>query len=116
MVCCVVHLFSDNVNPKGLTRLCHLYTDNLLAKKLICGCILVGRWNQRKSVGCPQGWTKEGDTTEKKRKGGSNWGRVIQQLVDEFGLKWEGLVSKRWLLFREGGEGRGLIRDGEGAN
>ena len=37
--------------------------------------------------------------------------------MDEFGLKWEGLVEKRWLLYREGGgEGRGLIRDGEGAN
>ena len=27
--------------------------------------------------------------------------------MDEFGLKWEGLVEKRWLLYREGGEGKG---------
>lgn len=33
---------------------------------------------------------------------------MIQQLVDEFGLKWEGLVEKRWLLYIEGGEGEGV--------
>lgn len=34
-------------------------------------------------------------------------GTVIQQLVDEFGLKWEGSVEKRWLLHREWGGGKG---------
>lgn len=28
---------------------------------------------------------------------------MIQQLVDEFGFKWEGSIEKRWLLYREGG-------------
>ena len=33
---------------------------------------------------------------------------MIQQLVGEFGFKWEGSIEKRWLLYREGGGGKGV--------